>query len=289
MSKYKIIADSGSTKTDWVVVNEEKNTRQTVKSIGFNPYFHTSEFIYNEMRKPFSEAEIDRYEVGTVHFYGAGCSSVDKVQIVKKALLMHFPSAAIHIDHDLIAAARATLGDDHGIACILGTGSNSCVWKNGQDVENIPSHGYIFGDEGSGSHLGINLVKLYLKDGLSPELTQEFEEEFKLTKTQIINKTYRESDPNVFLANFASFYGGRVEKCEMLRETMIKEFNEFFKERVACYADYKSYDLGFVGSIAFHNQEILSEVAASYALTIKSISKCPIDALVDYHINQLVE
>jgi glucosamine kinase len=289
VSKYKIIADSGSTKTDWVVVNEEKNTRQTIKSIGFNPYFHTTDFIYNELREPFKEAGIDRYDIGSVHFYGAGCSSVDKVQIVKKALLMHFPSAAIHIDHDLIASARATLGDDDGIACILGTGSNSCVWKDAQVVENVPSHGYIFGDEGSGSHLGINLIKLYLKDRLDSGLTKEFEDEYNLTKTQIINKTYREKNPNVFLASFAAFYGGRVDKCDILRETMVQEFNDFFKERVVCYTDYKSYDLGFVGSIAFHNQEILREVATSYGVSIKSISKCPIDALVDYHVNQLVK
>ena len=231
MSKYTIIADSGSTKTDWVIVNEEMEVEEKVKTIGFNPYFHTSEFIFKAISTSFSAAEVDSNLVGNVYFYGAGCSSKEKNNIVYEALKKQFPSASIHIDHDLTAATRATLGNNDGIACILGTGSNSCVWENEEVKENLPSHGYIFGDEGSGSHLGINLIKLYLKDGLGKKYTEEFEAQFNLTKTHIINKTYRESGANVFLASFAAFYHGRVGRDSVLREVMVQEFKLFFKER----------------------------------------------------------
>jgi glucosamine kinase len=289
VNKYTIIADSGSTKTDWVIVNEEMEVDEKVKTMGFNPYFHTSEFIYKEIATSFSAAEIDSNEVDTVHFYGAGCSSEDKNKIVYEALKQQFPSAAIHIDHDLIAASRATLGDQDGIACILGTGSNSCLWKDGEVVDNLPSHGYIFGDEGSGSHLGINLIKLYLKDGLGKELTEEFEAQFNLNKAQIINKTYREKGANVFLASFAMFYHNRVGQHSILREVMSQEFRAFFKERITCYQNYRQCDLGFVGSIAYYNQDILKEVADSFGCSIASIKQCPIDALVEYHVKQLVK
>ena len=260
MKGYRIIADSGSTKTDWVITHHNQSIVGKVHTMGFNPYFQTTEFIRSEVQKGFETAGFDRESVSEIHFYGAGCSSMEKSLIVEKALAGAFPNAEIHVDHDLIAAARATLGTHDGIACILGTGANSCVWQGGKVVHNIPSHGYIFGDEGSGSYLGIRLVKLYVENRLDRELTGQFEDMFRLSREEIINKTYREPNPNVFLASFASFFSGRIQH-PVLEQIMRTGFEDFFKIRVALYPNFQSYPLGFVGSIAFYYRNILEEVA----------------------------
>lgn len=279
---YKVIADSGSTKTDWVVIDDQSTVIKRIKTIGFNPYFQTSEVIFNEMHRVFLECRIDFSKVTDVHYYGAGCSSEEKNLIIKNALQPQFIKAQIHVNHDLIAAARSTLGDSTGIACILGTGANSCTWENGNEIKNIASHGYIFGDEGSGSYLGIELVKLYLSGSLHPDLHLLFEEQFKLTKDQILNTTYREKNPNVFLANFARFYHNKLDYPE-LRNIIVKGFNNFFEVRILPYKNYKKYPLGFVGSIAYFYRDILEEVAEKHGMEIKKITRCPIEELTQYH------
>lgn len=282
MEKYKVIADSGSTKTDWVIIDHQGNVLEKIKTIGFNPYFQTSQLIFDELLKSFSQIKIDFTKITDVHYYGAGCSSEEKNSIIKHALHPLFLKAEIRINHDLMAAARSTLGNVDGIACILGTGANSCVWQNEKETKNIASHGYIFGDEGSGSYLGIQLVKLYLGGRMTKELSEDFEKEFNLTKDQILNKTYREKSPNVFLASFATFYHSRLTDPE-LRKIVYDGFNNFFKVRVLPYENYKNFPLGFVGSIAYFYQEILKEVATKHGMTIHKITRCPIDELTTYH------
>lgn len=284
MKNFKIIADSGSTKTDWIVLDENSNIVEDIKTIGFNPYFHSSEFIFNEVERAFMSLTDLTDDVVEVHYYGAGCSTKEKNKIIKEALKSLFPNSQISINHDLVAAARATLGSDDGIACIIGTGSNSCLWVNSNIEENIPSHGYIFGDEGSGSFLGIELLKLYLEDKLPLNLKTSFEKTFKLSKDQILNATYKEKSPNVFLAHFASFYTPHCNE-PILQEIMLRGFKNFFDKRVVPYNDFKKYKLGFVGSIAYHFDDLLRKTAESYGMEIYSISKCPIDNLVPYHSN----
>ncbi len=279
---YKLIADSGSTKTDWVLIDQLGKIETQLHTIGFNPYFHSEEFISEKISREFSELAIDIAQIKEVFYYGAGCSSKDKKLIIKKALEANFAAASVEVNHDLIAAARATLGNKDGISCILGTGANSCLWKQGKEIENISSHGYIFGDEGSGSYLGIRLLKLYLSDNLEPNLKQQFDSEFNLTKEEILNKTYQEKNPNVFLANFAKFYFKNV-KNETLKNIIRQGFVDFFEVRVIAYPDYKNYELGFVGSIAFYYREILAKVAEEFEMKIYKITKAPIDELVAFH------
>ncbi|MEN8929035.1 MAG: BadF/BadG/BcrA/BcrD ATPase family protein [Flavobacteriales bacterium] len=278
----KIIADSGSTKTDWVVIDENSNEVERIKTIGFNPYFQSTEVIFNEITLAFSRSNIDCDTVSEIHYYGAGCSSEKRKYIIENALRPAFIRATVNLNHDLIAAARATLGKSDGIACILGTGSNSCVWENEKEIINIASDGFIFGDEGSGSYLGIRLVKLYLNGKLSQELRLEFENEFSLTKDQILHKTYKEENPNKFLASFATFFHSRLHHPQ-LREIIFSGFDDFFTVRVLPYPNYKNYPLGFVGSIAFYYQKILVEIADKYGMSISKITKAPIDELVDFH------
>ena len=287
MSSYRIVADSGSTKTDWVIIDEDGNIADRLKSIGFNPYFQSSEFIFNEVQKAFSDSKIEAEAISEVNYYGAGCSSKEKTQIVEHALTSHFPKAVVHVDHDLVAAARASLGNEPGIACIIGTGSNSCVWEDGIVKANVPSHGYIFGDEGSGSYLGIRLVKLFLEDRLNPVLVAAFQKQFKLSKDQILNATYKEKDPNVFLAHFASFYHPHLDD-PVLRNIVLQGFDDFFNTRVRTYEGYQNYELGFVGSIAWFYQNELREVADRYGMTVRKIGQCPIDELVKFHIQETV-
>jgi len=279
---YKLIADSGSTKTDWIIINTKGEVVEQIHSIGFNPYFHSSEFISDEINKAFSKVSVDLFQIKEVFYYGAGCSSSIKKKIVNKALKINFTSANTEVQHDLIAAARATLGNRNGIACILGTGANSCVWEQGKEIHNIASHGYIFGDEGSGSYLGIRLLKLYLSDSLGEDLKQKFDSEYNISKEEILNKTYQQKNPNVFLASFAKFYFDNVND-KNLQNIIRKGFIDFFEVRVIPYSNYKNYELGFVGSIAFYYNEILTEVAEQYVIKIHKITKAPIDELVAFH------
>lgn len=283
MNKLIIIADSGSSKTDWVVVDENGQQVDRIRTIGFNPYFQTTEQIFKETQNGFKHLSSQLSAVKKVHFYGAGCSSREMNQIVSDALKPVFLNSKINIYHDLEAAAVATLGDHNGIACIIGTGSNSCVWENNLVIDNIPSHGFIFGDEASGSYLGIELLKLYLSGHLDQDLTNSFNQTFGLSIEQILNSAYREPSPNVFLAKFASFYSQHPDN-ESLQKIIYNGFNKFFEVRILPYTNYQKLNLGFVGSIAFYFQPILKRVAKEHNFTITQILQCPINNLVAYHI-----
>jgi glucosamine kinase len=277
-----VVADSGSTKTDWVFIDTENNKTFTIKTTGFNPYFQSSEVIYQTIIKEFG-AQIEILPaVKEVFYYGAGCSSEDKNETVASALRRLFSNASIEVQHDMIAASRATLGNEPGIACIIGTGSNSCVWDGYEIVHNIPSHGYVFGDEGSGAYLGIELLKLFLNNQMSPALRAEFLKEYNEDEDSILTRVYKGVGPNVYLATFAKFYRNHLHFPE-LKEVIENAFKKFFDTRIVKYPNYKSYKLGFVGSIAFHFNDILKSVADSYGMQIVTVTKCPIDNLVIYH------
>jgi glucosamine kinase len=277
-----VVADSGSTKTDWVFIDSENNKTFTIKTVGFNPYFQSSEIIYETIKNAFGTHIEITPAVKDVFYYGAGCSSADKNKIVEVALHKIFPKAAIEVQHDMIAASRATLGNNPGIACIIGTGSNSCVWDGYEITQNIPSHGYIFGDEGSGAYLGIELLKLFLNNQMNEQLRSAFIAEYNIDEDTILTNVYKLTGPNVFLASFAKFYTNHIQ-FPGLREVIESAFIKFFETRIVKYPNYNNYKLGFVGSIAFYFYDILQTVAKSYNMEIETVTKCPIDNLVIYH------
>jgi glucosamine kinase len=277
-----VVADSGSTKTDWVFIDTEGGKTFTIKTVGFNPYFQSTDFIYQTIVKEFGANIEILPAVKEVFYYGAGCSSPEKNEIVALALKRLFGNATVEVQHDMIAASRATLKNEPGIACIIGTGSNSCVWDGYEIMDNIPSHGYIFGDEGSGAYLGIELLKLFLNNQMSDALRAEFVKEYNMDEDAILTKVYRGTGPNVFLATFAKFYRNHLHFPE-LKEVIENAFKKFFETRIVKYPNYKNYKLGFVGSIAFHFNDILKSVADSYGMQIETVTKCPIDNLVIYH------
>jgi glucosamine kinase len=277
-----VVADSGSTKTDWVFTDSENNSTFKLKTVGFNPYFQTSEVICQTLEKAFGDHLNISPLVKEVFYYGAGCSSADKNEVVAAALRKLFPNATIEVQHDMIAASRATLKNKPGIACIIGTGSNSCVWDGYEIIHNIPSHGYVFGDEGSGAYLGIELLKLFLNNQMSEQLRSDFIAEYNMDEETILSKVYKGAGPNVFLASFAKFYSNHLHFPE-LRELIENSFKKFFETRIVLYPNYTDYKLGFVGSIAFYYHDILQRVAQSYNMEIETVTKCPIDNLVIYH------
>ncbi len=277
-----VIADSGSTKTDWRFADEDGTILFTKQTVGFNPYFHQSDFIGNEIYQNFMEINMRLLSVTKVFFYGAGCSSPERNQVVEDGLKMVFSNAQIHVEHDLLGACRALFGDTAGIACIIGTGSNSCIWDGQKIVENIPSHGYILGDEGSGAKLGMELLKLYFKNEMPTNVADSFLKKFKPVDSDIIKKVYQGTNPNVYLASYAKFYSEHKEDV-ILSGIVYKALYDFFYQRILKYDNCKDYSVGFVGSIAYNFQHLLNRIAAHHGMEVDRIEPSPINALVAYH------
>jgi len=199
-----LIADSGATKTDWRLISGKKEICN-VKTIGFNPYFIDTEDIINVLKDNLIP-NLSEHIVQKIFFYGAGCSTPLKNDIIVKALQNLFKSAEINVEHDILGAARGLFGNSEGIACILGTGSNSCYYNGKTISESLPSFGFIYGDEGSGAQLGKYLVEAYMKHKLPEDLHTKFMEKYKFSLEDILTNTYKNPSPNRFLASFTTFF-----------------------------------------------------------------------------------
>ncbi|MCK6649532.1 MAG: N-acetylglucosamine kinase [Bacteroidia bacterium] len=283
-----LIADSGSTKTDWRLIDEEKNIHQ-FQTQGLNPYFHTSEqiaeIIQHELVSKFSNTINFSGSKLSIHFYGAGCKVEDKKTLVKDALLKLFPSAEVYVESDMLGAARALCGRSPGIAAILGTGSNTCYYDGNKIVENRTSTGFILGDEGSGAHIGKTFIQAFLNDELPEELAIRFQERFKLNKDEIIDAVYRKPLPNRFLASFSKFVY-QNQKEEYILQLLITCFEQFFDKHVCKYSRHKQLQLNCVGSVAFYYSNILRGVADKKGVIMGTIVESPISALTLYHLGE---
>lgn len=275
-----LIADSGSTKTDWCLIYEN-GKKLEFKSIGMNPYNVSVEEIADEMTKvilPFLENNTVSY----FFFYGAGCSSKAKKDFMKIVFSEYFPAAKIEIHHDLMAACRALCGDRKGIVGILGTGSNSCLYDGNKVVENVPSLGYVLCDEGAGSTIGKVLLKLYLRNEFPEELHRNFAEKYPGTENDFLDQIYKKSLPNRFLASFTPFaYEHR--KHPYINPILKEIFSDYFKHQIVKYTDYNQYKLNIIGSVAFFFRDLIEEVAFLYNLKIGRILKAPMQGLIEYH------
>lgn len=271
-----LIADSGSTKTDWCVV-EQGHLVQQVLTKGMNPFFQSAEEIQTEIR----EVLLPQLQntIQAVYFYGAGCI-FDKVEMVRTAIETEM-NVPVSVHSDLLGAARGLCGHQAGIACILGTGSNSCFY-NGQDiVNNVSPLGFILGDEGSGAVLGKLLVGDVLKNQLSEGLKEKFLEQFQLTPAEIIDRVYRKPFPNRFLAGLSPFLLQNIEQVEV-RDIVLRAFRDFLKRNVMQY-DYQQYKVHLIGSIAYHYRTVLEEVADELGLQLGKILQSPMQGLIEYH------
>ncbi len=270
-----LIADSGSTKTDWrLIIN---NSVKEFSTIGLNPFFVS----YNEIIEAISKSDLNtlRNEIKTIYFFGAGCSIQQNCELITNSLLAVFVNANVNVDSDMSGACKALFGDDTGIAAILGTGSNSAFYKNGNIVYSQPSLGYILGDEGSGSYLGKKLIAKYLNNELPIELANEFNKQFSLGNKDILNSVYKEAFPNRYLASFSVFLYQYI-KHEYIAKMVKNGLEDFFIRNLIKYPEIKKYPVRFTGSIAFYFSEIIYKLADKYSITIDKIEKQPINALV---------
>jgi N-acetylglucosamine kinase-like BadF-type ATPase len=272
-----LVADSGSTKTNWLI-----SGIPVVETIGFNPFFHTSEAIYDEMTRSAELSKV-RQEVRQIFFYGAGCSSPDRNAVVEKSLHKFFPNAKIHVDHDLMAAALATYDGRKCISCILGTGSNACLY-DGKKIDNTVTRGmgYILGDEASGSYFGRKLLKAFLYGELPPVLHTYMLDTYGLSKENILWAVYNEPHANVYMARFAKVLTQGPEQA-YIKDMVQEGFRDFFQHNVVCFEGYKDFPVHFVGSIAFHFKDILQKVATEFGCELGNVDRQPIFKLLEWH------
>ena len=276
-----LIADCGSTKTDWVLLNGSERVAQ-VFTQGMNALLLSEDQMADIIAKELMP-HISADDVTEVYYYGAGCINAEINSAVERAIRRNMPKASeVEINTDLLAAARALCGNKPGIACILGTGSNSCYYDGEKIVDNVSPLGYILGDEGSGAVLGKRLVGDVLKRQLPAHLEEEFYKTFNLDRGAIIQKVYREPGGNRFLASLSPFLSKNIEEPAIHR-LVLNEFKAFFVRNVENYANYKELPVNFVGSVALHYRSVLEEAASALFITIGTIIKSPMQGLVKYH------
>ena len=276
-----LIADSGSTKTDWVLL-DKNNIIVQFQTIGFNPYFQSSEDIYSEIKNKLIPVIQDQLSlINHIAYYGAGCSTPEKVLVVKQGLYLAFGNIKSEVNHDLLAAARALCGKEKGIACILGTGSNSCLYDGTEVIENVPSVGYLFGDHGSGATIGKTFVQHYFDGKLPIHLIKAFENA-GYHREIILENVYKKAMPSKYLASIVKFlvdYGNDSYVKDLIKNC----FFDFFDAQVFKYTDAKNLPVNSVGSIGFYYKELLADAAKEKGFITGNIIKSPIDGLIKYH------
>ena len=277
-----LLAESGSTKTDWRLI-DGANDVVAVQTEGINPYFQDKA----EIIRLLTEQLVPKVEVNTVskiYYYGTGITDDTKRNIVASALNEIFVNSKIsEIESDVLATARGLFGHQSGIAVILGTGSNSCLYENGKIRFQIPPLGFWLGDEGSGGHLGKMLLLSYLHKEMNPDLRAKFEEEFgALDRLEVLERAYRRPNPNRYFASFAPFVLANKQEPEI--EHLIRDsFRAFFKNYLLKYPTIKQQAVGFVGSIAHYFQHELMAVANELGVHPAKIMKTPMEGLINYH------
>jgi N-acetylglucosamine kinase-like BadF-type ATPase len=278
-----LVADSGSTKADWRLSNKGEIICD-FSSVGFNPFFHDSQTVVRELSGIHALMNYSS-DVQHVYFFGAGCSHPSRNQVITDGLKKIFTKAKIQVGHDLDACAYATCGDMPGIACILGTGSNSCYYDGKKVLEFNHGLGYIIGDEGSGTYFGKKLLAYFLYKILPPELQQDFENRYGLTKEIIMENIYYKSGVNVYLASFAKFLSEHHDH-PYIKNLVYKGFSEFINVNVCNIPHCKEVPVHFIGSLAYHFEEILTDAADAAGIQLGKIVHKPIDNLHKYWLDK---
>ena len=278
-----LIADAGSTKTDWVFIQKDK-VIITLKSAGLNPVVISTTEINFRLSKSFEDFP-KATKVEKIHFFGAGCWNEANCTIIRTALKKHFPNASIQVASDIVGAVRASCGDQPGIVCILGTGSNTCLF-DGEKVRNgVPSLGYILGDEGSGMYLGRKLIKHYFYQELPEGLHQDFKEVYHLDKEKLIRKVYKEKGANQYLASFVPFLS-KHRQHPFIQDLLKQVFTQFIERHILKYKEHGVLPIHFIGSIAFHFKSELTNCLLEKELRLGRILQRPIEALMTYYKDQ---
>jgi hypothetical protein len=254
--------------------------------MGFNPYFHSSDLIETELKKQVDILAVAD-DVRGVYFYGAGCSSDEMNKIVEIGLKRIFKNAEVVVDHDLLACAYATYTGNPAISCIIGTGSNSCLFDGEELSEVVPALGYILGDEGSGSYFGKQLLSNFLYHKLPAHVEADFIETYKSDKDQIVNHVYREPNANVYIASFMPFIAKHKDE-PFFSEMVYAGFKKFMEVHVCCYENFQNTEVHFVGSLSKIFETELNKAAGELGVTVTSIIQKPVTGLVNYHLNYIL-
>ena len=273
-----LVADSGSSKTDWMAYTPEQTLFFNTK--GMNPYFVNANDVVKILTK---NKALSAYatEITEVYFFGSGCSSPDKHEIISNGLSSFFTNAYISVDHDLIGSAYATCGNKKGLTCILGTGSNISYFDGENVHETKHGLGYVLGDEASGTFFGRKILVSYLYKSMPSDLSSAFAAQFNVDKDIVIENIYRKPSPNAYLATFSRFM--IVHKSHPFIQQILKEgFQEFIDTNVKDYKEYKTLECNFVGSIAFYYQDELKAVFAENHIKVGKILQKPVEVIFDY-------
>lgn len=285
-----LIVDSGSTKTSWCFAflpdTKSADGARTVTTEGLNPAVMSAEEVEEKIAKALNHClqslSISAADVENVFFYGAGCIS-GRAGVVSESIQSILVDARIYVADDLLGAARALCGHKAGIACILGTGSNSCLYDGKNIVAHTPALGYVLGDEGSGAVLGRKFLNAVLKQTLPENIRKRFLQESGLDMAEVINRVYRSPAPNRFLASMSKYIHGYLDEKEV-RDIVIDNFEDFIRNNILAYGD-EFRTINVVGSIAYHYKEQLTEAASRNGFQIGKIIKSPIEGLMEYHMS----
>ncbi|MBL7740539.1 MAG: N-acetylglucosamine kinase [Chitinophagaceae bacterium] len=279
MSSIKLIADSGATKAEWCLVSNGKT--KTYFTQGISPYFLNTEQIADMLGKEL-RPKLKSIQVDEVYYYGTGCANPNNVKLVKKAIQRVFADAEVNVTHDLMAAARALCGRQKGIACILGTGSNSCYYDGKKIVKNSPGIGYVLGDEGSGAYLGKKVIQYYLYNTFDEDLRARFDATYVTNTVEILENVYKKPLPNRYLAGFAKFLADN--RGHYMIENIIEDgLNDFFFNHLCKYREVWTLPVSFAGGVAFGFQDVLKELCRAYEFELGKVVKNPMSGLVEYH------
>jgi len=281
-----LVADSGSTKTDWRLIDDKKNILQ-FNTQGLNPYFITGQEIENELNKkllPQLKKTTSNFK-GELFFYGSGCGAEKKKKIVSQSLMRLFPDSKIEIQTDMLGAARALCGKNNGIASILGTGSNSCYYDGRSIAEQSASLGFILGDEGSGAHIGKTLITALLDKELTPGIEKQFFDRFKTNRDEIIDAVYKQPFPNRYLSSFSKFVFQNI-KDQQLYDLVANCFRTFFDKQILKLDKGTPHTFHCTGSVGFYFSNILRRVAEEKNIIVGQIVESPIAALTLFHLGE---
>lgn len=279
ISATKLIADSGSTKTEWCLLKNNKPTLFTTQ--GMSPYFLNAEQVEQIMLTevfPF----LKKNKIDEMHFYGTGCKNPANLKMFKKVFAKLFQDAVIEVDNDLSGAAKALCGKEKGIACILGTGSNSCYYNGKRIVKNSPGIGFILGDEGSGAYLGKKVVQHFLYNLFDDDLRARFDAKFLTTDSEILESVYKKPLPNRYLASFAIFLA--ENRGHYMIENIIEDgLNDFFYTHIVTYRESSKLPVHFTGGIAYGFKDVVVQSCKNYDMRVGNILRSPMEGLIRYH------
>jgi len=274
-----LIADSGATKCEWCLLLGKRS--KTFFTQGMSPYFLNSQQVQDLVKNELLPS-LKGIDIEAIYYYGTGCLDPRNAKMMKSALGKVFKEAAVTVNHDLMGAARALCGHSKGLACILGTGSNSCYFNGKKIVKNSPGIGYVLGDEGSGAYLGKKVVQYYLYDTFDEELKYKFDQKYQVNAANILEQVYRKPLPNRYLSGFSLFLA--ENRGHYMIENIIEDgLNDFFFTHLCKYGESWKLPIHFVGGVAYGFRDVITDLCNSYEFDMGRILKNPMEGLIEYH------